>query len=299
MRKFLYIVGLATMILFNATAVLASNDIYYTNRENIEMTEDEYHNLQNLGFTEMQIYRMDEQTFLDNKDIEASLVSEEKKIIKTTTVIRNGITTNYNTVIGEDELQHDNLVHFQQPSYGTNSYGTFYDGMSYDSVKEIDVRIAILDDYVARYKIDTYWDYIPSHRYHDIAGLSFDGNKFQINSIILHRQDYVTSLGSYGYSQECYVKSDNSSGSVLFELPSGSLTSLESYMYFNVRKKPTAGTITTMAAVGDYAHAHSSSADYTVLNNFTMTDYGINLLNGYSVHYDDIPETSAVFIGQW
>ena len=299
MRKVLYIVGLTTMILFNATAVSASNDIYYTNRENIEMTEEEYHNLENLGFTEMQIYRMDEQTFLDNKDIEATLVSDEKKIIKTTTVIRNGITTSYNTILSEDELQQENLVHFQQPGYGTNSYGNFYDGMSYDSVKEIDVRIAILDDNYARFKIDTYWDYIPSYRYHDIAGIYFDGSKLQISSIIMHRQDYVTLLGSFGYSEECYVKEDNNSGSVVFELPSGSLNSLESYMYFNVHKRSTAGTITTMTATGDYAHAHSSSATQSVLNNFTMHSYGIDLAYEYAGYYDNIPETSAVFVGQW
>ena len=96
MRKILYIVGLATMILINATAVSASNDIYYTSQKNIEMTEQEYNNLLNLGFTEDQINWMDRETFLDNKDIEATPVAHEKLIVKTTTVIRNGIKKSFN-----------------------------------------------------------------------------------------------------------------------------------------------------------------------------------------------------------
>ena len=76
MKKYLYSIVFATLILMSTTVVKASNEVYYTNRENVEMTEKEYSNLLGLGFTEKQIYRMDEKTFLENKDIEGTVLKE-------------------------------------------------------------------------------------------------------------------------------------------------------------------------------------------------------------------------------
>ena len=42
MKKFSYILLIAALMLINAKNVQASNEVYYINRENIEMTEEEY-----------------------------------------------------------------------------------------------------------------------------------------------------------------------------------------------------------------------------------------------------------------
>lgn len=299
MRKILYIVGLATMILINATAVSASNDIYYTNEKNIEMTEQEYNNLLNLGFTENQIAWMDEEIFLDNKDIEATLVADQKIIVKTTTVIRNGIKTCFNQILTQEQLENE-MLHFQQlpPSAGINVWGNFYDGMSYDSMKELNARIAIYDDEYARYKIDVFWDYIPSYRYFDIAGINYDGSLVQRYGGVIHRQYFIRSNNTHGESQDYYVDTTSNSAVIMFELPSGSLNQLESYMYFTVHKIPNQGTITALSITGDYAHAgYNVSND--AINHVTMYGSGLYFDSNYDPYYEDMPAAFATFSGGW
>ena len=296
MRKILYIVGLATMILFNATAVSASNDIYYINENEIAMTEEEYNNLINLGFTERQISWMDEDVFLENKDIVATSVAHQKYIVKTTTVIRNGITRSYNRLLTEKELKEEMELR-QQPS-GTNFYGNFYDGMTFDSIKEIDMRIAIYDDEYARYKLDTYWDVIPTHRYFDVAGIYFDGTLTHRYSSVIHRQYYVTTGNDHVSLEDYYYDSNSNSAYIAFELPSGSLESLESYMYFTARKNVNVGTITELYVYGDYAHAAYQTTQ-AVINNVSMYAGGLWFSIDYDFLYDDIPTANAYFVGSW
>ena len=78
MKRILYTILVAALVFSSAVVVKASGEVYYTNDEGIQMTQTEYHNLLELGFTEKQIARMDYATFMDNKDIEATLVSEVK-----------------------------------------------------------------------------------------------------------------------------------------------------------------------------------------------------------------------------
>lgn len=299
MRKILYIVGLATMILINATAVSASNDIYYTNQKNIEMTEQEYTNLLNLGFTENQIDWMSEDIFRENKDIEATLVSHEKLIVKTTTVIRNGIKRCYNQILTQEELE-ELLSHpqRQQPPAGINVYGNFYDGMAYDSVKEIDMRIAIYDDYYGRLKLDTYWDYIPNYRYNDLSGIYYNSSLVHRAGYVSHLQYYITTSGVHGEDESMYVNTTSNSAVIMFELPSGSLSTLESYMYFTIQKNENIGTITELYATGDYAHA-GYSVPTDVINNVTMSSTGLWISNTYDNYYDDMSVAVAHFVGGW
>ena len=61
------------------------NDVKALNYENyfgIEMTNTQYNNLINLGFNEEEIYYMDETTFNDNKDLNATLVATDSKYYK-------------------------------------------------------------------------------------------------------------------------------------------------------------------------------------------------------------------------
>ena len=301
MKKILYIVGLATMILFNATAVSASNDIYYINENNIEMTEQEYNNLLSIGFTKRQISWMDEEIFLQNKDIEATLVAHEKRIVKTTTVIRNGITKHINKILTEEELEEEMMRSQQQPSH-TNIYGNFYDGMSYDSVKEMDLSIAIYEDPYegdfAIYKLDMYWDVMPDYRYYDAAGIYFDGVQTQRSSVIAHRQYYITTGGNHGTTQTCAEDTTSNSAVTVFQLPSGSLELLESYMYFTVNKLPNVGTITALYVTGDYAHGGLYSS-YDAINYASMESTGLWFSYPYVAAFDNMSTATAGFFGEW
>lgn len=300
---------IATLILVSSTAVRASNEVYYTNRENIDMTEEEYNNLLGLGFTENQIARMDYNEFVENKDLKATRVEEEKQHIKTTYTIRNGIKSSTSTVISEEELQEalatNQLESMQSfgPTYNPNTSGNFYDGLTYDTYRTLTSYIAIFtdpdyDEY-ARYKMDMYWDTMPNTRSHDIIGITIQPDRVHIATVIKFRQDWYTTGGTFGHSIYGYEKIEDQGGSYVYELPTGSMQALEAYIYFNVRKNNGVGTINTLLAGGDFAHAYNS-VSYQVKDNYHLyTAGGIYVLNPYYANYDETGMAVAAFYGTW
>lgn len=303
MKKYLYILMIATLILVSSTAVRASSEVYYTNRENIEMTEQEYNNLLGLGFTEKQIERMDYDEFMFNKDLEADVVSEVTQHVRTTVTIKNGIKTTTSTIL--DDEQYEEALEMQSmqsliPSYSPNVSGYFYDGLAYDSVKTLTSYIAIFNDTdYARYKMDMQWDVMPSTRSHDIIGIAIQNDRVHVVSIIKFRQDWETTGGSFGHSSYGYDMVDTYGGSYVYELPTGSMSVMESYIYFNVAKNTGVGTITYLVASGDYAHAYNT-VSYQVKDHYGFRNTtGLDIEDPYYVNYDEIPMAHATFQGTW
>ena len=206
MKKYLYSIVFATLILMSATVVKASNEVYYINRENLEMTEREYNNLLGLGFTEEQIYRMDEATFLDNKDLEGSVLNEEGKYYKETTIMRNGIKTYRRDEITKDEALEEVKLQSQGPSTRGPS-GNYYDGVFATSIIYIKNKIVGISNSYMRYKTDVTWLTMPSERYNDIIGIGIRPEEVQIYlSAVVFREDWLISGGSYGYTTVCSPK---------------------------------------------------------------------------------------------
>lgn len=299
-KKILYKFLVAALILVSAPAVLATSDMYYTNNEGYSMTEKQYNNLLNLGFTEKQIERMDYETFQKNKDIEARIVARDIKYIKTTTIMRNGIKFHTSESLTEEEMLSEVQAAKEQPPYSTRGVpGTYYNGAAETDYKAIQMVIVNVDDYTMRYKLDTYWYIMPNNRSYDIMGIGIEANKVQINSGIDFREDWWTPSDTAGYTTANYPKIQNTGGVVLFPLPSGSLDSLEQYMYFTVDKKPGVGTVYDLTATGDYAHAtvtvSNNAYNYMSVNYVT----GIEIDTPYANSFDEMDEAVANFVGTW
>ena len=303
MKKYLYKLIIATLILLSTAVVSATNEVYYTNKNNIDMTLEEYNNLLELGFTESQIYYMTNETFLENKDIEATLVSRNTQFVKTTTFWRNGISYHTSEILTEEEIMHDMELHngelqIQQPVNSPNTSGYCYNDVSYD-YKVLTTSISFVSDTTMRYKADVFWLEMPDTRSYDIIGIGIEPSKVEINSIIYFQQHYVYTNGNDGYGTICYPKEQTTGGSVLFKLPSGSFSDLDSYIYFNVTKVHSDQTITSLAAVGDYAHATSSVTD-SVFNYYTVNHVaGIDVTGSYYNSYDIMSTATATFLGTW
>ena len=300
MKKILYTFLVAALILVSAPAVLATSDVYYTNNEGYSMTEKQYNNLLNQGFTEKQIERMDYETFQENKDIEARIVAIDKKYVKTTTIMRNGIEVHTSEFLTEENMMQEVQAAKEQPPYSPRFVpGTYYNGSAYTDYKAIQTVIANLNDDTMRYKLDSYWYIIPNNRSYDIMGIGIEAPKVQINSGIYFREDWWTTGDEAGYTTAHYPKTENTGGSVLFPLPSGSLETLEQFMYFTVDKKPGVNTVTDLTATGDYAHA-----TVTVSNN-AYNYMSVNVAGGividspYANSFDEMYEAVANFVGTW
>lgn len=291
MKKFLYTFVIATLILLFAPEVLATEGVYYTNSYNIEMTEQEYNNLLSLGFTEKQIDRMDSETFSENKDLEATLVSQVTKYYKTTTTTNYGVQTSETVELEKDE--------FNRQLQQARATRTIYNGQVETTYKLMTTTMSQLSTASFRYKVDLDWQQIPSTRSHDIIAIGFEPAKVALNSLINFRQDYTYSSGTTDYSLVGITKEGTNGCSATIKLPSGSLSELSSYLYFTVRKAYSDVTVTSHIASGDYAHATSSVSESAAQNYTVDHAGGINLGSSIYNKYDEINIAQATYYGSW
>ena len=302
MRKFLYVVGLTSVILLYSYNVCAASEAYYINNNGIEMTESEYNNLVQLGFTEYQIYHMNNQVFMDNKDIEGELVSETKTYVKTTMTIRNGIKTiTHQTFPSLNAIMSDmQLNAYQPPGFSPNTYGDYYDGLSIDTYRVVTSKITNIYDTYMRYKVDEDYLSIPSVRSNDIIGIGIESSKVQMATGAYFEQNWITTSNNYDYDDICAPKYEATGGSAIYQLPTGSLSTLQAFIYFNVEKINSNQTLTSISAVGTHAHAIETVDLDDIYDNYTVNIlYGILIDQPYDESYDVIMPAVATFIGEW
>ena len=148
-----------------------------TNYYGINMTVDEYLTLMNLGFSEEEIYYMDEDTFELNKDADATLLTREVKYLKT---VYPTYGNSYTVEVSEEEYfnQANNMI--MNPV--VTEYKTIVSTISQNGSKY-------------RYKVSTTWTSMPSTRSYDIIGVGFS-DYIYINSSIFFTYHYTVPSGN-------------------------------------------------------------------------------------------------------
>lgn len=259
-KKITHLLFCFMLFVFGSNSVFALDSVYYTNNNGIEISEVEYNNLLNLGFTDNEIQYMSETEFLANKDLVGQIVSQE------TTFIQNNITP-----FG------------LQPGYVE------------DPARILTTTIVAVSDRY-RYKVSLEWQQIPSARSHDVIGIGIDSN-VSIYSNLYFQQNFCYSSTNCS-STGAFTQNVSSTGaSATFQLPSTSIVSMNSYLYFSVAKNTTS-IITQLNAYGDYAHAMQN---VTLANatNHTINRGGINHASSVSSYYDTFPVAKAIWTGSW
>lgn len=280
------------ILLLGITTPIVNATAYYTNYNNIEMTEQQYNNLVQLGFNENEIYQMGREEFEANKNIEGTLVSENESYYKTTTVTQNGITTSNSEIITKEEYQ-------MEKNSNTPQIRSGYDGIVTTEYKQMRTSMTEIDQYQYRYKVTLTWLNMPSKRSYDIIGLGFEQAIVQLNSSINFQQNYTFSSGSSYSSVVCVPQQFDTGISAVFLLPSGSLNALSSYLYYNVRKVDDDYTVTYMEAGGDYSHATSSISETNAQRHSVNHVTGIELDSAIDDKYDSINVARAIWYGEW
>ena len=211
----------------------------FTNYYGLEINEEEYTNLENLGFTPDEIYYMTEDIFKANKDIEATLVSRTKKYFKT---VYPTYGNSYSVEVTADEYySHDdnNLRGIVQTAWRTEESTISATSLGY------------------RYKMVTSWDMIPPDKYYDVIGIGFD-DSVHIYANTIFYYNYDISSGSHYTSFNYYDINLTATGaSFSYQLPS-SFVGLTTTMFYDVQKDDPNSTITSLYICGDYAHAITS-----------------------------------------
>ena len=296
MKKYLYKIVLATLILFSTTAVTASNEVYYTNKRNIEMTEKEYNNLLGLGFSEKQIANMDQEEFLNNKNLTGTVLATSEKYFKTSTVMRNG-----NKHITFEEITREEAMREKELQTRGPAAGNYYDGMFGITglINQLTKIVGVDEDFM-RYMTTTTWLSMPSDRYYDIIGLGFESAKVQFGSIMIFRENWMDGSGVEHHITGCYPKYTSTGGLAIYELPTGSIQSLDATLYYNVEKADNVGTITSLYAGGNFAHAINSVNPNSLLNYISSTySDGVFVDYPYATDYVNNSVAMASFVGTW
>ena len=240
-----YLLAVLTMSLLFTTSIKAEENII-ENYFGIKMTTTEYNNLLNLGFSEEDIYLMDEDTYINNKDLIGHVVSTN--ITRYKTVKRGLESVTY--VATEEEFQSRNEV---RPLGVVENYW-----------RSVVTKIIQVDSNY-RYMVSTVWNTMPNERDYDVISIG-------ITSDVI-RSTYPTFTRHYCDYDDCYnsnvgaVKTGRYGAGASFKVPSGSLTGLGASLYFEV-VKDVSGTLTYQEFCGMYAHGTNTtlteSKDYTI-----------------------------------
>jgi hypothetical protein len=267
----LFIILLLAMVFgFNVTSVSALGHTF-TNYYGIEISESEYANLLGLGFSADEIYYMSEDDYLENKDIEATIVGATTKYYKTVVPY---FGARYTTEVTFAEYLNSQSINGNQPL--DYSY-TYY----YEIVSTISAR----NNGKYRYKISVNWLNMPPDNYFDVIGIGFCDDVYIDSTVyFVYSYDYPDSThiqSTYFYDK----KSTAVGGSAVYELPTNNV-SLSATLYYDV-SKDTNDTITELEMCGDYSHAIYSVYPQQAANH-SISYYGITFDSSVVLNFEQV-----------
>lgn len=194
----------------------------------------------------------------------------------------NNNLNSYTVEISKEEYEGlDNRVNFDSAFIETN-------------YKKLTLSVYKVGNFY-RYKSKLIWKKIPKTRSYDIIGINYDA-KLTIDGQVKFVSKYCFDAEDCHYSYNATIKSFDSAIGATFQLPSGSLSNLETELSFDVKKK-TSSLINSQTVVSDYSHAIkiislSNSQSYSLNNN------GI-ILGNLSNYYDNINPVSLSCNDNW
>ena len=244
-----------------------------TNYYGIEMTEAEYSTLEELGFTTNEIYYMNQETFEENRYLDATLLGSTTKYYKT---VYPTYGNSYTVEVSEEE--YNNHTNNHEPELRTTvvtNYKTMVSTISQNGSKY-------------RFHVSVLWTNMPSTRSYDIIAIGYSNSNMYISSSVYFNYVYARSDGSYTTSTLYYnKKSLSTGGSAAYKVPDGDLSALSANLYYDVSKN-TSNTITSIQSCGDYSHA-ITNIDVSNIANYNVGINGIALSTGLYGNYDAIP----------
>ena len=257
-----------TMFVINVNHPLA-NERNFVNYYGIEMTQDEYSTLLNLGFSDYEINYMTEETFEENKDLDATLVASNIKYYKTVVPMYG---QSYSVEVTPLEYyNHSNTVIL-------DTLYTYY--------RQEVSTISANGTSKYRYKLSTIWLNWPLTYSYDITAIGFVDSVYISSNNPYFNYIYMDGTGTHTSTVYYDKKKTEYGGSAVYKMPSN-IVSLSSNIFFDVMKNTT-DTLTSLSFCGDYAHAIDPVTS-TQAANHTINSGGIGHGGSLSNYYDDTP----------
>lgn len=216
-RNFITFLLIVTIVVLNIKATYGC-EREFINNNGIEINQEEYNRLIDLGFTSYEIINLSHEEYEQNNNLTGEIVVK--------------YTNNYNI-----------------DSCGLNVSDTETE------YKLMTITIVKLSNGNYRYKVNLKWKKMPSTRSYDVIGIGINSNAVNIVTGITSKQSYSNSSGTYSVSPS-YTNKTTNGGLAVFKLPTEKLTELESYLYFDVSLKNL--LLRELVASGDYSHAQKN-----------------------------------------
>lgn len=283
-KYLLMIIVVVSIFMINVSKpqALHGNHGNYTNYFGVEMTIDEYFTLVNLGFTDDEIYYMSEETFDENKDLAATLLTTNHKYLKLTQSMYG-----VQNVTELSELEFIQQTTMNQQNVPLGELDTSY-------IHEVSTISQNGAKY--RYKNTVDWYSIPSNKSYDVIAIGFY-NDVYIDSSVYFGYAYLNSNGNLTTSTLYYDKKSTAyGGSTVYKIPS-SLTSLSATIYFDVSKN-TNNTLTYLEFCGDYAHSLQTVTSSQAANHY-IGPLGIDFDSSVYNYFNHIPCCYASAAVNW
>ncbi len=255
------------------------NDCYINNNNNICITETEYDNLTSMGFEEKEIINMPMDVYESNKDLSGNVVATKEEYFKTVIDKRTNIVSTFK--VNEHE-------------YNSSNRG-FDDGYVETTYKKLRTKIISVSDHF-RYKTSIEWKSNPSVRSYDIIGIGMESTKVKKQGSPTFVGDYCFTGGGCINTTYSDLYASSYGVGVVHQLPTGSFSSMNAYLYYDVVKRNTNNTVTSLGAFGDYAHATSNISLSSISGNYYVSTI-ITYSGGMQNYYDETATTTATWTG--
>jgi hypothetical protein len=242
-----------------------------TNSNGIKMTEEQYGNLKELGFTDLAINQMNKDVFKENKDLVVDSKTEVTKyyeIKEKPQAIQNfSLTDEENGNYISTELSKEE--YFDRVQASKNYFPTLSDDTTQTSYRRLTTSIQLIGSDTRLYN-QFVWDTIPTTRSYDVLGASIDSTFTPVSGSNYGQQlwSYTnpTTGGFYGdnasYSSNSSTWSKTSAGyGVKMNLKDDAsnlrVTELEGYAYYKIARSSSVVPY-YINAYGNYSHAKTN-----------------------------------------
>lgn len=274
-------------------------EVVYTNSKGVKMTQAEYDNLKNLGFSDMAIDQMEQEIFDENKDLvvynkvevtkyyettEIPIKEENNTISNTKPLNLNNLTIttdNDNLYLTKELSKEEYYKKVQSAKMGlkNGSYSVLSDDTTSTSYRTLTTSIVELTNKKYRLKSEFKWDIMPKTRKVDTLSTSID-NYFTP----IAQSEFGQQLWSYwnpsnpnaGFKYDSVSYSRGSSKYTRQSAGYGlqmdlkdddtgyKLFELSGYMYYDIEKSSSI-IPTYVNAYGNYAHlTENTSLSYSI-----------------------------------
>lgn len=171
-KKKIIILVLFTLvsILISTFFVLSKEEYEFINDKKIKITEEEYNNLLDLGFSENEIQNMNVEEYEKNKNLKGKVVSKKISYYKDIYYYNeDGTIATNEQIVTADEYNKFNPISIISPYGLTNGYIE-------TNMKKMTTTIICLGN-TYRYKISLEWKSNPKVRSNDIIGIGIENDK--------------------------------------------------------------------------------------------------------------------------